>query len=124
MLPDIRGRREVKSKKRKKKKAPMQQLGGGAREVTPNFGPLELGGLPLHKHPPLHQACFLGDFEKMVELLSVGVDGIDAQTAGGNAPLHWAAKAGNLDLVKILIFFKANVRIKTDGGRTPLHVAW
>jgi hypothetical protein len=94
-----------------------------ARECIPGHGPVELGGLPLHKHPELHQACFLGDFEKLVELLSVGVDGIDRKTAGGNTPLHWACKSGNMDLVQILIFFKANLHIKSDGGRTCMHTA-
>ncbi|XP_022165649.1 ankyrin repeat domain-containing protein SOWAHB isoform X5 [Myzus persicae] len=38
--------------------------------------------------------------------------------------LHWAAKHGNMDLVKMLAgTYNANVNAKTNGGYTPCHLA-
>ncbi|XP_016663542.1 ankyrin repeat domain-containing protein SOWAHC isoform X2 [Acyrthosiphon pisum] len=38
--------------------------------------------------------------------------------------LHWAAKHGNMDLVKMLAgTYTANVNAKTNGGYTPCHLA-
>jgi len=42
----------------------------------------------------------------------------------GYTALHWAAKQGNLDLVKLLAGnYSANVNIRSHGGYTPLHLA-
>ncbi|XP_021950465.1 uncharacterized protein LOC110847777 isoform X2 [Folsomia candida] len=42
----------------------------------------------------------------------------------GYTALHWAAKMGNLECVKLLAgTYKAEVNIKSNGGYTPLHLA-
>ena len=42
----------------------------------------------------------------------------------GYTGLHWAAKHGNLDMVKLLAgTYQANVNVKSHGGYTPLHIA-
>ena len=42
----------------------------------------------------------------------------------GYAGLHWAAKHGNLDMVKLLAgTYQANVNVRNRGGYTPLHLA-
>ena len=42
----------------------------------------------------------------------------------GYTALHWAAKHGNLDLVKLLAGqYGANTNIRSHGGYTPLHLA-
>ena len=41
----------------------------------------------------------------------------------GYTALHWAAKRGNLDLVKLLVGnYEVDVNAKTHGGYTPLHL--
>ncbi|KAL1457064.1 hypothetical protein WDU94_001737, partial [Cyamophila willieti] len=38
--------------------------------------------------------------------------------------LHWAAKHGNTDLVKLIAgTYQADVNVRTNGGYTPLHLA-
>ena len=42
----------------------------------------------------------------------------------GYTALHWAAKQGNLDLVKLLAGnYSVNVNVRSYGGYTPLHLA-
>merc|ERR1712051_348724 len=42
----------------------------------------------------------------------------------GYTALHWAAKQGNLDLVKLLAGnYQVNVNVRSFGGYTPLHLA-
>ena len=42
----------------------------------------------------------------------------------GYTALHWAAKHGNLDLVKLLAGnYQVDVNVKSHGGYTPLHLA-
>ena len=42
----------------------------------------------------------------------------------GYTGLHWAAKHGHLDMVKLLAgTYQANVNAKSHGGYTPLHIA-
>jgi len=42
----------------------------------------------------------------------------------GYTALHWAAKQGNLDLVKLLAGnYQVNVNVRSYGGYTPLHLA-
>jgi ankyrin repeat protein len=38
-------------------------------------------------------------------------------------PLHYAAQYGHKEIVQLLISKGANVKAKTDDGRTPLHSA-
>ena len=41
----------------------------------------------------------------------------------GYTALHWAAKQGNLDLVKLLAGnYQVNVNVRSYGGYTPLHL--
>ena len=41
----------------------------------------------------------------------------------GWTPLHWAARAGKIEIVRMLIDAGANVNVQTNGGSTPLHEA-
>ena len=42
----------------------------------------------------------------------------------GYTALHWAAKHGNLDLVKLLAGqYQVDVNVKSHGGYTPLHLS-
>lgn len=47
-----------------------------------------------------------------------------ADFTSGYTGLHWAAKHGNMDMVKLLAgTYQAHVNVKTHGGYTPLHIA-
>ena len=44
--------------------------------------------------------------------------------ATGYTGLHWAAKHGNTDIVKLLAgTYELDINVKTRGGYTPLHLA-
>lgn len=74
---------------------------------------------------PIHYACIIREpIEILNLLLEVGADpnwktGVRGD---GNAPLHFAAKNGNVEAIKLLIENGANVNSvnKTD-GKAPLH---
>eukprot|EP01046_Picozoa_sp_COSAG06_P060562 COSAG06_NODE_12930_length_1311_cov_1.111386_1_plen_381_part_10 len=92
-----------------------------------------LGGKSALKYPDsvqtrkvkFHAAVEAGDIETTKRMLQDG--GVHASivldSATGVAPLHRAARLGNLELVKILIEDGADVNAKTKFGYTPLHWA-
>ena len=66
-----------------------------------------------------------GDYHTMIKMLRE-----DPRLAkhkdftSGFTALHWAAKHGNLDMVKLLAgSYKVPVNAKSNGGYTPLHLA-
>ena len=55
-------------------------------------------------------------------LLLKGAD-IHALDNIGQTPLHWAARANNLKIVKLLLSKGADISARDDDGRTPLYSA-
>jgi len=43
--------------------------------------------------------------------------------AAGKTPLHWAARNGELEVVKLLVRFSAEINAKNERAETPLHLA-
>ena len=48
---------------------------------------------------------------------------IDVFTADGQTALHQCCRTGNLELVKLLVSYGADVRLATRDGWTALHIA-
>ena len=48
---------------------------------------------------------------------------VDVFTADGQTALHRCCRSGNLELVKILVSYGADVRLATRDGWTALHIA-
>jgi len=48
---------------------------------------------------------------------------IDVFASDGLNALHHCCRAGNLELVKLLVSYGADVRLATRDGWTPLHIA-
>src|SRR6185312_4711972 len=72
---------------------------------------------------PVADAAMHHDVAAVKDLLLHGADVNDAQGDGMTA-LHWAALAGDVDLVKVLLYAGANPEATTRiGGYTPLHLA-
>lgn len=74
----------------------------------------------------LRQACQDGDADMIEELiaLQIPVSGKDAYDVAGMSPIHYAARFGNVQPIKILVAAKADVN--APGGasnETPLHCA-
>ena len=65
-----------------------------------------------------------GDYPVVAKMLRENPELSEIQDLLGYTGLHWAAKHGNLDMVKLLAgTYQANVNVRNRGGYTPLHLA-
>jgi ankyrin repeat protein len=72
----------------------------------------------------IHDAARSGDLEKVKTLLKHDPSLVSLrENEYGDTPLHLAALAGHLDVVRVLIDNKADVNAKNKEGYTPLHLA-
>lgn len=78
----------------------------------------------------IHHAAYSGDIEKVRNILERQPTAVDATDNLGWKPIHYAARTGHLDIVKLLLDFKAEVDAKVEArtpdgpaGWTPLHLA-
>ena len=72
---------------------------------------------------PVADAAMRGDVEAVRALLQDGAD-VNAAQGDGMTALHWAAEAGDLEMVGMLLYAGANVQGVTRlGDYTPLHLA-
>ena len=68
-------------------------------------------------------AAMGGDASTVKSLLKQGAD-VNAAQGDGMTALHWAARQGDVDLTRMLVYAGANVRAVTRlGGYTPLLMA-
>ncbi|KAF2279455.1 uncharacterized protein EI97DRAFT_492076 [Westerdykella ornata] len=72
---------------------------------------------------PLLWALFVRSPATVEALLSTGRVQIDRQDAYGRTALIWAASYGYLEVVQLLVSWKASLRIKNGGGHTAADVA-
>ncbi|MCC7124414.1 MAG: ankyrin repeat domain-containing protein [Acidobacteria bacterium] len=81
------------------------------------------GTLLSAQTPSVVEATRRGDIATVRALLKQGVD-VNAAEGDGTTALHWAARAGNAELVQMLVYGGANVKATTRlGGYTPLMMA-
>ncbi|MYL06366.1 MAG: ankyrin repeat domain-containing protein, partial [Gemmatimonadales bacterium] len=72
---------------------------------------------------PVADAAMTGDLASVRALLSDGAD-VNAPQGDGMTALHWAARAANADLARLLLEAGADVDAATRiGAYTPLHLA-
>lgn len=66
-----------------------------------------------------------GRERQLNELREIAFKGrdVDARTASGCRPLHWAIKHDSVEIVKLLLDAGADVDATNDYGETPLHWA-
>uniref|UniRef100_A0A069DW29 Putative ankyrin repeat and dhhc-type zn-finger domain protein n=1 Tax=Panstrongylus megistus TaxID=65343 RepID=A0A069DW29_9HEMI len=69
--------------------------------------------------------CAQGDYQTIVKLAAENPKLVKFKDpTNGYTALHWGAKHGNLDIVKLIAgTHKADVNSRTNGGYTPLHLA-
>ncbi|MFA6564527.1 MAG: ankyrin repeat domain-containing protein [Verrucomicrobiia bacterium] len=70
---------------------------------------------------PLHSAGSFREMDVSRVLLAAGANP-DAQDKDGFAPLHYAAQR-SVNLVRLLLVYKADINIKAKNGYTPLQLA-
>ena len=72
---------------------------------------------------PVADAAERGDLDAVRALLVQGAD-VNAAQGDGMSALHWAAMAGNVEMVGVLLYAGANTEATTRlGAYTPLHLA-
>ena len=85
------------------------------------FGVLLSGATLLDS--PVADAAMDGDIEAVRALLTEGAD-VNAPQGDGMTALHWAAEAGDVEMVGMLLYAGANLQGVTRlGAYTPLHLA-
>lgn len=96
------------------------------QDALPDFGegPLtdvnQRGALGSY---PIHIAAVRGAFDEMAALIAGGAN-VNALGEDGFTALHWAARDGNLNLVKLLLEHGAKADIKDRlFGDTPIDLA-
>eukprot|EP01147_Barroeca_monosierra_P000726 gene726-4019_t len=72
---------------------------------------------------PLMIACSLGRFSTVEMLLQNKSVNIECKDARGNTALHWAARMGEIEAVKLLLNHEANPVATNDKLELPLHLA-
>jgi ankyrin repeat protein len=66
----------------------------------------------------LREAASMGNVRAVTHLLSMGVDVNACNNVNGWNSLHWAAKRGHVDVVRILLMYGARKDIQTKKGET------
>ena len=64
-----------------------------------------------------------GDLPALRQLLQDNVVDVNWYNVDGQTALHQGCRDGNLELVKLLVQFGANVRLTNRDGWSPLHLA-
>ena len=72
---------------------------------------------------PLMLAVKNGHLNSAMSLLAAGADPNVCHEETGNTALHLAAEAGNLVLVKLMLVFGADLKMRNKAGKTPLLLA-
>lgn len=74
----------------------------------------------------IHEAATAGDIDKASALLTDApglADAVDVEDALKRTPLHYAARAGHSDMVRLLLSHGASVDAQDQTGQTPLMEA-
>jgi ankyrin repeat protein len=75
-------------------------------------------------YQPLGLACFFGHYEAAEYLIKAGASiNSHSRNALNAAPLHYAAMAGHVKIVALLLNNNADPNAREQGGLTPLHAA-
>jgi ankyrin repeat protein len=72
---------------------------------------------------PLFGASDSGHFETVQWLLSRRANPNVRSTYSGRTSLHAAAENGDVDISRLLLQYKADIKVQNNEGRTPLHEA-
>ena len=70
----------------------------------------------------IHQAAQAGDLVKIRELLEKDPALVNAKDENGRTPLHWAARAGNLEVLRYLVDKGADPNALDNNGVASLHI--
>lgn len=80
------------------------------------------GDTPLQKAARHAICCTVRNLHLVGCLLQHGAD-VNAVDRGGSTTLHWACVYGDIELVRLLVQYKANVQIRDPLEQAPLHKA-
>eukprot|EP00088_Acartia_fossae_P069893 TRINITY_DN9223_c0_g1_i4.p1 TRINITY_DN9223_c0_g1~~TRINITY_DN9223_c0_g1_i4.p1 ORF type:complete len:401 (-),score=122.17 TRINITY_DN9223_c0_g1_i4:268-1413(-) len=97
-------------------------LGGGEDDSLPDTSSITTLDPTIKSY--MIQAA-KGDYQTLAKMLSENPKLVrHKDLTCGYTALHWAAKHGNMDMVKLIAgTYKAHVNARSHGGYTPLHLA-
>lgn len=72
---------------------------------------------------PLHRAAISGDTTELENLLSFQHANPDLKDIAGVTPLHYAAREGHVNAVRMLVSYGATPSLATSTGWTPIDLA-
>ncbi|MFZ2055593.1 MAG: ankyrin repeat domain-containing protein [Candidatus Aminicenantales bacterium] len=79
------------------------------------------GSFSLSQAAEIHQAAEAGDLAKVKTLLEKEPALVNARDENGRTPLHWAAQARHLDVLRYLVDKGAGLDALDNNGTAPLH---
>ena len=94
-----------------------------AIKLLQDAGGQEQAGEPYPATHPLAAAITTGDVEKVKRQITAEPALLQTADLKGNTPLHLAADAGKLDVVRALLALGARADAVNDRNETPLHQA-
>ena len=99
-------------------------LSSGSSTQTPRKGTSTI----VVTKPPICQFAEAGDVRSIEELLSTShesssSDLVSTRDSHGQTPLHLAALEAKIEVVKLLLNYKADVHVRDKNNWTPLHCA-
>ena len=71
----------------------------------------------------LHQACSMGHYQVVDELLNYKSD-LNLQCSNGNTPLHYAIHSKNIECVQLLLLHGAEKNVPNLMGHSPIDLAF
>ena len=72
---------------------------------------------------PLFDACDYGYLKIVKELFKYNTDSINICNRGGQSPLYVSVLSKRYEIIELLLRNDADVKIRTKGGRSILHLA-
>ena len=72
---------------------------------------------------PIHVAVQSLDMKRLLQIVDIQPETVNATDSKGISPLHYAAGLGSKEFVEILLKHGANAHLRDQNGNTPLHWA-
>ncbi len=87
------------------------------------YGNFKVNALNSNGTTALHKAAAKGEINRVKDLIEKYKFDVNLPNAGGKSPLHIAALSDQIEIIKLLMHYGANVNSQDKKGNTPLMTA-